>query len=344
MGGYNMDWQFRESLKQAESFSESRHSAKSNDNTDTKEKIYSSVTKDNLKDTANQFAKYLKENFNEIRQARSISSEMAQSFLDYKANNCNQNTIYRYKSDLEKLHTCIVDRWCNKNDNLMQQWETKMPIAFEGFKTAMLREDKTRDIWMDNDKLQEIKAHIKENSTKDTLYNALCIEEILGLRVGELADLRANDIQFISEDKAIITIQMHDDTKKDEGPKGGRTRVFEIEGQENIQVLREIINDKVGDEKILGVSKSALHKAWERLPESITGEFKSANSSYHAIRKMVGTEIYNTAYTKALEEYKEKGLNEQDSSLRAEKDALSKLNIFLGHGESRDLRREYVKK
>lgn len=333
MGGYNMRWQFQESIKNAEAYGESKHSAKHNGNVDTGDKIYSMQSQKNIRETANQFADFCKKEYKEVRLAKDINSEMANKFLENKSYSCNQNTIYRYKSELNKLQNLINKKFCKGEE--IPQWNLKMPEKFNDFKTTMLREFKQKDIWMDPQDLVKIKNHISENSRSKSLLTALELSEILGTRVGEVVDLRASDFKFKS-DCVEVNIKMHDDTKKGEGPKGGRPRNFTITSPQEVEKLKEIISTREGNERLLGVGKGALDKGWERLPRELTQKYIACGSSFHSIRKMKATQIYENALSKALSKY-------GDNEKKAYAEALRDLNNFLGHGALRDLRREYVK-
>lgn len=345
--GYNMEFQFLDALNAGNAFGESKHASKHNENDNTQAKFFNPNTKENTELLSKDFAKFMKSEFREIKRAVDIKTEHVQSFLEQKASNgCNENTIYNYRSQLNKLNACIHERY-DKSGAQLEKWETVMPSKFENFTTNDLYDNKLRDIFMNPQDLALVRQSLEDRNAKTALREGLLIADALGCRVAEVVSIRAWQVDL---EKHTVTIVQHDgDT--DRGPKTGRGRVVSFDSKFDNE-FKELLKDKDKDDRLCDVKPESLHRAWEReIKDHLAKdyphlmEYIQHQTSFHAIRKE-----NNDTYRKEMENQKfkelvDKGVNENKARAEAKEFSKRQSMLRLGHSAERDnLERVYNRK
>lgn len=239
-------------------------------------KVFSYRTRENLKDVAKDFSKFMKEHHKEVKLAKDVKKEHIKEFLETKVSSCSSSTIKNYQSRLDKIGRCCSEVYrCNIN------YKVAVPQNIP-------KNELTRTISMDK---KDYETVIKNGSNCDSKI-ALKLSKAFGLRVSETIKIKPKDIDF---KKGTLFI---------EKSKGGRDRTLEIRTQEQKEVLKELKNWRhvSPDEKILKVQADSVNNYLRsNLEKNGITKYSEHKTGVHSIRKMYATERYN--------ELKSKGMN-----------------------------------
>lgn len=267
-------------------------------------RIFSFRTRENLRDTASDFSKFIKQNFPEVKYIRDVKEEHVNAFLESKKDTCSEKTLQQYQTRLEKIGKCCAD-----NFGVKTNFHGKVPV-----KTG--QNDKVRTIAMERGDFEKVLATGKKCES----LTAIKVCGAFGLRVSEVLHIKPKDIKR--------------DTLFIERSKGGRDRTLEIRTQEQRDSLKELKqfakeNDVARNENILNVKSNSVNKFLGTILKKLDiTKYNDHKTGVHSIRKMYATERYFDLRTK-------ENLNH--------KTAWNIVSSELGHGKNReDLFKIYV--
>ena len=254
----------------------SKHSLKAqNGNRDYGSKIFSYQSLNGLKDTAKDFANFMKSKHPEIKKVVHIRQEHVKEFLDSKVATSRNLTLQTYATRLNKIGIC-----CSETYNKRLNFKVEAPQK-EG------QSEKIRVGAMEKSDF---------NKVLETSYNcdskkAIQLAGAFGLRVSECVHLRPCDINLNNQ-----TIFIHQG-------KGGRDRTLEIRTNEQKQIITELNKIKGKEnEPILKVKADSVNQYLSNnLKRLGITKYSMQKTGVHSIRKMYATERYN--------ELRDKGLN-----------------------------------
>lgn len=228
-------------------------------------RIHSYQYRENLRDTACDFAKFARENYG-IRMAKDLREEHAKAYLESKINECTPRTIEQYRSRLTTIGNILSD---NYGYNIRLKTE---PIL------KPLEDEKRRSIAMDRKDWEKVLEHGNDCQSK----MALKMAEAFGLRVSEAVKIEPRDIK-----ENVLHIHKS---------KGGRDRDISIRTEHQREVLKELeeYREVAMNEPILKVQADSvnkyLHSTLKRLQIK---QYDEHDTGVHAIRKMYATERYD---------------------------------------------------
>ncbi len=266
-------------------------------------KIYSWSTYNSWLDIACQFASFVKENYPEVREARELTSDMAESFLLSKSGTCTTETLDCYRSNLANLganinrtySTAKVDLRVSKVSGTTANQETRCKAMTDAHLTAL-------------------KDSYKVGSTGHT---AVTIASVAGCRASEIVRLKPEHIEIKSSNYATVFIK---------SGKGGRDRTIQIKDQQGVQALADIKASTPEGERLVPCKAGSIQKSLNRHMGKLSGSNgKTLKSEYqhtgfHAIRKNFAQKEYDR--------YRE---------THTRQESLDYVSRQLGHGEGRDL-------
>lgn len=241
-------------------------------------KIYSYGDREQLRDTANQFSKYCKNN--NIKQIKDISQNDIKYFLEDRAKTCTQRTVDQYASRINKIMNLSANTYGFDKIRINQSDIPKS--SKNAIRTHSMSESDYKKAFESN---RECKAKI-----------GVEIAHAFGLRSNEIVRLQVEDIK---EDGLHV---LH-------GAKGGRERYIKAETQEQRNLIVKLSNiaykrDLGLNDRIINIDKSSLHKyEREHLKACFGDKYKHTNN--HAIRKNYAERTYLR--------YKEQGLSHKEA-------------------------------
>lgn len=230
-------------------------------------KIYSWSSYHSRVDVACQFATYVREHYPEVKEARQLTPEMAESFLLSKSNTCTTETLDCYRSNLASL-----------GENINRTYGTARIDLKVGKVVGTTANQATRCKAMTDAHITALQNSYKAGSTG---YIAVSIASATGCRCSELVRLKPEQIE-INNSTAVVQVI---------GGKGNRDRKIFISDPAAIQRLSEIKASATPGERILSCKSGSLQKSLNRhmsnLSDGSGGSLKSIykHTSYHSIRK-----------------------------------------------------------
>lgn len=242
---------------------------------------------------------YLKNQYDDVKNIKDITSDHMQSFFDYKSSYCSAYTIRQYCSYTRTLDKLIKQHF-HFNSYLSKGYIiSKVPKNYN--------QVKIRNISM---KPIHYNAVIKvlENSNSAAL-SGIKLAEAFGLRVSEICKLKGKDINL---DDGFIHI--HDS-------KGKRSRNLPIDTLFKIELCRNIKNNIDDNDRVCPIRENSVNAALRRalLKNNIT-VYSQSKTGIHSIRKMVSKEVLNS--------FKTSGMTNQES--------IDFTSNFLGHNKNRN--------
>lgn len=257
--------------------------------------IYSEQERDDLVNTASDFANYVRSHF-DVRQVKDISPAMAQSFLNDKADSCTRGTVGQYLYRLNKIELIC------KNS-----YKSFTTGGWAGNLVNSGTNEQLRDIAFSREDYNRILSYAESINSKSVAPVALGIAGRVGLRVESVVQLKAQDIDLEN-----MKMQIR-------GGKGGRNWTIEIEPKD-VSFLKQLTQGKAPDERLVPIREGSVNKWLSRTEEKLNiTRYKEHKTQLHAIRKMVATETYDRLRTEGL----------------SHKDAWDKVSTHLGHGQGR---------
>ncbi len=299
----NLRQQFNYCIYQCDKRGTSKRADRKN-GSGTKNKVYSHGRIDDLKDLANSFNGYMKENYPEIRMVDQITSDHIQRFIDSKKDKWSADTEKENISRFRKLNELTNHVYGRNNTWVLHTNEREFSGNIRD--KAMTREDYKAI----NNSLQEKRTEAKY---------AMEITARSGLRVAEVAGLK---VAGIRTDTWVVEVR--------EGAKGGRWRDVPIrEADRNyFSNLKAEMEAKGRIYVTNGVKSQSLDRAIRREMKELGLSDKYQDTTEHAIRKM----------------YARERMEEERPHSRSEVEAWERVQVELGHGDkSREkLYRTYV--
>lgn len=303
----NLKYQFLNAIEKNFNEGMDKHSLKRTEGLGSG-RIFSYADRKNLIDFSCNFAKYIKENYSNVKLARDIKVEHIQAFLNSKATSCSKATLVQYKSKFNKLET-LVNKTYGSKVNYSKGYV--VPITKEN--TA-----KIRCAAMSKNDYSKLCNAMKDS--KSSAVIAVQFAGRFGLRVSETTKLQGRDIDL---QKGVLRVV---------DSKGKRSR--EISIPDKHRAFLQCVRASVGDtQRIVPIQPNSVNKAVRRGLEKagsssrLDNNYKDAKTGIHSIRKMAAQNHFNECRSAGL----------------SIKDSLSSTSIFLGHGANRyELMKEYV--
>ena len=229
-------------------------------------RVYSNGREKILKDTAKQFANYLKENHPEIKQIKEIKPEHVQEWVDSKSKQWTNRTTTEKISEIRKLEE-LAKKTFNINTNMTKGVKSK----------AEKQRDESRAKPMKREHLEQLREELKDSKAAAKI--AVELSYRIGLRNRESAFLRGENIDLKNK---CVHIR--------EGAKGGKYRDIPIR-EKDMEFFREL-KDKTPDTAFCcgGVEPSSINKGIRRSMENIGISKEYRKTSEHAIRKIYASE------------------------------------------------------
>lgn len=265
-------------------------------------KIYSWSSYHSRVDIGCQFSAFVRENYPEVKEARQLTSEMAESFLLSKSASCTTETLDCYRSNLASL-----------GENINRTYGSAHIDLKVGKIVGTTANQETRCKAMTDAHIAALRDSYKPGSTGHT---AVTLASATGCRCSELVRLKPEQIE-INNSTAVVQVI---------GGKGNRDRRIVVSDPAAIQRLSEIKAAAIPGERILSCKSGSLQKSLNRhmsvLSDGAGGSLKDLykHTSYHSIRK-------NFAQ-KEFDRYRQNHTRQE---------SLDFVSRQLGHGAGRDL-------
>lgn len=294
-------------------FGTSKHADKQQGSNSNHIKIYSLEDARGLRDTAKNFANFMKEHYPEITKIKQVEERHVQHWIDTRSVNWSNNTKQCHQSHMEKINRLVKDTYKSCKKDFTKNLDYHI-VKHE-------KDDKVRDIDMSREDFDRLKASFENSRSQASL--GIRLAESLGLRALEVVSFRTS---YIDLENNVV----HLPASSESGTKGARARDIEI--QDKYRDLFEFIVNTVGvhDRKLFTINEDSYNTTIRRHLKNLDLSEKYKDTTNHAIRKMWAKELYNT--------YLEKGYPD---SL----DTFNYVSVQLGHGENRDdLYRTYIVK
>ena len=279
-------------------FGASKHSAEQKNG-----KIFSWSSYHSRLDVACLFASYVREHYPEVREARQLTQEMAESFLLSKASTCTTETLDCYRSNLSSL-----------GDNINRTYSSAHVDLKVSKVVGTTANQETRCKAMTDAHIIALRDSYRPGSTG---YTAVTLASIAGCRASEIVRLKPEHIEVKNANLATVFIK---------GGKGNRDRTIQIRDQQGIAQLATIKASARGGERIVnckvGSIQKSLNRHMSKLSGSNGGSMKSEyqHTGIHAIRKNFAQKEYD---------------RHRENHTRQE--SLDYVSQQLGHGAGRDL-------
>lgn len=254
-------------------------------------------------DVGCQFSAFVRENYPEVKEARQLTKEMAESFLLSKSATCTTETLDCYRSNLASL-----------GENINRTYGSAKVDLKVGKVVGTTANQATRCKAMSDAHIAVLRDSYKPGSTGHT---AVTIASVAGCRASEIVRLKPEHIDIMSSNFATVFIK---------GGKGNLDRTIKICDPQDVKTLAKIkASARVGERLVsckVGSIQKSLNRHMSALPGSNGGSMKAEFqfSGYHAIRK-------NFAQ-REFDRYRKNHTRQQ---------SLDFVSRQLGHGAGRDL-------
>lgn len=270
-------------------------------------KIFSYETLRHYYKVSAQFAEFTKQNNQEIKYIKQITSEHLQSFIDSKKDIWSKVTMCNNKSAFR-----VLEKMCNqyyKKDNFN---------FFENVEFKSNKTEKIKNEWMQRDILDKVIEYKKEKGCNSQGLLAIEISAAFGLRVSEVCSLKGKDINL-----QFSNLHVHES-------KGKRSRDLPINSPKKRELCEYIKNNFNDEERVIKMREDSVNQFLRRSLISMNiRRFQIARSGIHAIRKMVATEEYQELRFAGMSEY----------------EAETKVSQSLGHNKRRtDITNAYIQR
>lgn len=294
---------------------ESKRSAKFQLQGKTDNKIYSYAHKDGLHSTAKDFAKFIKETFG-TRTVYEIDYKQLVAYLEHKAENCNEKTLLKIASHLAKLELCCKYTYSRKKIN----WNTKELVVPISANNTGITKDKPMD-WATS---QKVIDYMTRPGTHSEAYRSLELSRLLGMRVEETVNARANRFHLEPcKDYPFGFVEIG----KGDGAKGNRPRIIPIQTTEQLEALKLLCSGRTGNDFIVQKSKIGNQPL----------EKKSVSKSFNRALKTLGLEQYKGNLNHALRKDWAQRSYDLYRENHTKSESVRYVNRILGHGEERSL-------
>ena len=301
----NLKYQFKYAIEQSFRPGTDKHSTKNNpaENGNNGLRTLSYADRKNLINVSSNFANWMKENHNDIKELKDINSNHVQEFLNQKAQACTSATIEQYQLKFSKLEKVVNNTYPKANVNYTN---TVKPVSSNNTEKLL---SKT----MTDSDYNKLYNYASNNCRSDNCAKALQLSYHAGLRVSEISKLQQRDIKINSNGTATVHIA---------NSKGARDRDIHITNKDSVQALTQI-RDSVQNpyDRIVPIQSESINKAINRTMDRCNmQEYKEHKTSVHSMRKAFAQREYDR--------YKSEGLEP--------KQAWDRVSEQLGHGKNRD--------
>ena len=294
--GRNLKYQFYQAIEGSFERGVDKHAVKRDIGLGT-DRIYSDKDKRNLIDTSALFAKFLKEQFPDIKLVKKIKPRHIQSFIDKAAETCSEATVKQYMTRLTKLSKIVNARY-----GIHTSFQCTLPVT--------VKPGKIRTVAMTRSDLAAICARGRESQSK----NAVLLTAECGLRVNSLVNLQVRDVDF---EKMVLHVY------KD---KGGRSRDVKL-NDTAISLLDQFCDGKRPKQYLFTGKDGKGHICGDTVNKFLRDNAKrcgitryaDSKTGVHCIRKMHAQELYKAAIESGM----------------SHKQALWEVTLDLGHSSIR---------
>jgi len=303
---------------------QSKRADKFNSTIDTRWKIYSSSSRQDMLDLAKDFGNFLREHDPAKTRAYSIQRDTVQAYIDSKASTCVDKTIGKIMSRLGKLEQCCKHTYSGSADQF--SWNVGMADIPASTKSA----DFVKDVPVPPDVSRSVISALQEKRSE--VGNAAFLSAYAGMRANETTHLKIKDIHFDGGEFGWGYIEI---VKGPEGgAKGGRPRVIPILNPDISNNLIEIIGDKKPDDYIAAKADGS-----RMMPDNVQRALRDVMDAKYG-NTYKGNRCHGMRKTWAQNYY-----DEVRSGGCTKKEAVAKTNEVLGHGTDRgeQLVKMYVK-
>lgn len=228
--------------------------------------IYSYETKYDRLDVVNNFGKFMKEKYPEIKMARDLQPTHFQDYLnDCKERGCTQATLTSRTSHLRAL--------CREMAHI---YPTCEKIPEKAIKTPLAVREKIRDHQMPIETRERVLERANGN-----LRTAMELSKAFGLRSQEITHVRARDIY---ERDGSIYCHV-------ERGKGNRNREVQALDRERGERCLELVRGLPEQERLVPIKDKSLERSLTR--ELQRGGEHELHIGFHGLRKTWSQELYN---------------------------------------------------
>lgn len=266
-------------------------------------KIYSWSSYHNRVDVACQFAAYVREHYPEVREARQLTPEMAESFLLSKSGSCTTETLDCYRSNLASL-----------GDNINRTYSTARVDLRVSKVVGTTANQPTRCKAMTDAQIAILRDSYKPGSSGHT---AVTLASVAGCRASEIVRLKPEHIEVKSSSLATVFIR---------GGKGNRDRTIQIHDPQDVKQLADIKASAAAGERLVPTKVGSIQKSLNRHMAKLSGSSGNSmkaefqHTGFHSIRKNYAQREYDR--------YRQNHTRQE---------SLNHVSAQLGHGEGRDL-------
>lgn len=231
-------------------------------------KIYSWSSYHTRVDVACQFVSYVREHYPEVREARQLTPEMAESFLLSKAGSCTTETLDCYRSNLASL-----------GENINRTYSTAKVDLRVSKVVGTTANQATRCKAMTDAHITALRDSYRPGSTGHT---AVTLASVAGCRASEIVRLKPENIEVKSSSHATVFVK---------GGKGNRDRTIQIHDPQGVKQLADIKASAVTGERLVQCKVGSIQKSLNRhmaaLAGSNGGSMKAdyQHTGIHSIRK-----------------------------------------------------------
>lgn len=289
--------QMRYAINQSESLGHGKRLENMDKNLNNKDRLYSIDRLENIRDFSNQFCKFLKVEYPEIRLAKEIKKEHAQAFLDKSAEKWTDKTALEYKSRFCKLDLILQKTFHTREFSK----DLNIPIC---------QKESTRVIAMKQEHLEMIRQSYFNRDSKSAGRDAIEIASKTGLRVKEISRLKASQIDL----KRGILVNVW--------RKGNKHMDLKIR-EKDISYFSDL-KQRMGEGRVCPISEDSINKSIRKEMQRVGIDKNYANTTNHAIRKLYVHE--------RMAELRGKTAGDPKTD-RTEREAWEKVQVELGHGE-----------
>ena len=271
--GHSMKHQMLNAIEQSFRPGESKRTA---DEIKRSETVYSFQYRENLRDIASDFSKFMKDNYKDVKLLKDIAPVHVEAYLKEKDKTVSSATLTAYKSGLEKIGKCASNVYRTRI-NLKSDYQAAP-------------KEKIRDIAM---KQEDYKALMKATESRPC-QSRLAVElaRVFGLRVCEVVKITPRDIKG-------NVLHIHES-------KGGRSRDLKIKTEEQRAVIEKLNQLETSKSKpYIQVKEDSVNK-WlgDNLKKIGITVYNEAKTGVHAVRKMYAEERYQENREKGMDHKK----------------------------------------
>lgn len=314
----NLGYQITSAISSCTEEGQSKRAYKNSHNGQTDYKIFGFTYKNDLCQTGKEMAKFIRENYPDVKFARDIKAYMVQGFLDHKAETVGS------KATLEKIYAHVrkIDAvLCHKYKTFSYADSIKMPDMEQQTPYKM------KDRVMSENEYQQLKDSLSGSASQ--AVRSVVLSHAVGLRVEETAGVRMERFNEKGGRWGYGTFSV----LKGDGSKGNRERIIDIPDATRQKEIKELVRDLQPGQLIVSkpdgsaYDKKSLTRTISRHMDKLGfGEEWKGNKN-HALRKDFAQVCYDVA--------RRSGMSKQE--------ALGYANTQLGHSENRsDLSSVYV--